>query len=226
MASGRRSNAGCLGSDTATLFLAMTPQAANAAAVTLINPGSALFLYPASLGWEFSPTENILVTDLGVFDQLSDGLAGSAQVGLFDNSGSLLASVTVPSGTTATLDNSFRYEAITPVSLQAGVNYVIGSILSSDNSALVGSSRGQGSSFSFDPAITFLSGRFSDEDKSGLFPNLGDTFSDLKSDFYLGPNFEFTSAVPVPAALPLFASGLVGLGWLSRRRRKQGQAAA
>ncbi len=27
--------------------------------------------------------------------------------------------------------------------------------------------------------------------------------------------------VPLPAALPLFASGLVGLGWLSRRRRKQ-----
>ena len=38
---------------------------------------------------------------------------------------------------------------------------------------------------------------------------------------FLGP----TSAVPLPAALPLFASGLVGLGWLSRRRRKQLQAA-
>jgi hypothetical protein len=29
------------------------------------------------------------------------------------------------------------------------------------------------------------------------------------------------SAVPLPAALPLFASGLAGLGWLSRRKRKQ-----
>ena len=29
-----------------------------------------------------------------------------------------------------------------------------------------------------------------------------------------------TSPVPLPAALPLFASGLAGLGWLSRRRRK------
>ena len=28
-------------------------------------------------------------------------------------------------------------------------------------------------------------------------------------------------AVPLPAALPLFASGLAGLGWLGRRRRKQ-----
>jgi hypothetical protein len=28
-------------------------------------------------------------------------------------------------------------------------------------------------------------------------------------------------ATPLPAALPLFASGLAGLGWLARRRRKQ-----
>jgi hypothetical protein len=29
------------------------------------------------------------------------------------------------------------------------------------------------------------------------------------------------SRVPLPASFPLFASGLAGLGWLSRRRRKQ-----
>jgi hypothetical protein len=29
------------------------------------------------------------------------------------------------------------------------------------------------------------------------------------------------TVVPVPAALPLFATGLAGLGWLARRRRKQ-----
>ena len=33
------------------------------------------------------------------------------------------------------------------------------------------------------------------------------------------------SPVPLPATLPLFASGLVGLGWLGRRRRKQPQVA-
>jgi hypothetical protein len=32
---------------------------------------------------------------------------------------------------------------------------------------------------------------------------------------------DLVSAVPIPPALPLFASGLAGLGWLSRRRRKQ-----
>jgi hypothetical protein len=33
------------------------------------------------------------------------------------------------------------------------------------------------------------------------------------------------AAVPVPAALPLFATGLAGLGWLARRRKKQTAAA-
>ena len=59
---------------------------------------------------------------------------------------------------------------------------------------------------------------------------------------HCGPNFEFVihqdgpyteswssvltvngaqAAVPVPAALPLFASGLAGLGWLARRKKRQ-----
>jgi hypothetical protein len=33
------------------------------------------------------------------------------------------------------------------------------------------------------------------------------------------------TAAPLPAALPLFASGLAGLGWLSKRRRKRSQVA-
>jgi hypothetical protein len=41
--------------------------------------------------------------------------------------------------------------------------------------------------------------------------------------YAIGPALDDASvtAVPLPAALPLFASGLVGLGWLSRRRRKR-----
>jgi hypothetical protein len=34
------------------------------------------------------------------------------------------------------------------------------------------------------------------------------------------------SAVPLPSTLPLFASGLAGLAWLSRRKRKQTQLSA
>jgi hypothetical protein len=34
-------------------------------------------------------------------------------------------------------------------------------------------------------------------------------------------NLVSANAVPIPGALPLFATGLAGLGWLARRRRKQ-----
>ena len=55
--------------------------------------------------------------------------------------------------------------------------------------------------------------------------------SDIQWNAYLGSCCSdglsgTVSAVPLPAALPLFASGLAGLGWLSRRRRKQAQASA
>jgi hypothetical protein len=34
------------------------------------------------------------------------------------------------------------------------------------------------------------------------------------------------AAVPLPATLPLFASGLAGLGWLARRKQRMGAASA
>lgn len=34
----------------------------------------------------------------------------------------------------------------------------------------------------------------------------------------------YENVVPIPAALPLFATGLAGLAWLARRRRKQATA--
>lgn len=55
------------------------------------------------------------------------------------------------------------------------------------------------------------------------------TFGSVTSvDFFqgAGPDNIFAldninATVPVPAALPLFATGLAGLGWLARRRKKQ-----
>jgi hypothetical protein len=62
-------------------------------------------------------------------------------------------------------------------------------------------------------AITFLDPYFS------LDPSLVDAgYSILTSP---GIGNSLVAAVPLPAALPLFATGLAGLGWLARRRRKQ-----
>ena len=85
---------------------------------------------------------------------------------------------------------------------------------------------------------TVSNGTNGDRDHPGTFDaagatyavNAGDlvTLSFLKSDGQtfgslvgLTESFTFTAAVaptPLPAAFPLFASGLIGLGWLGRRK--------
>jgi hypothetical protein len=80
----------------------------------------------------------------------------------------------------------------------------------------------QGVSFALSDAelvsIFFLGGTYG---TLRLDPNCGDCRNGILQTsgvFTLVP-----TAVPLPAALPLFASGLAGLGWLARRR-KRGQA--
>ena len=45
-----------------------------------------------------------------------------------------------------------------------------------------------------------------------------DFFSD--EVFFADAEFEMVQAVPIPAALPLFLTGLFGLGWMARWRRR------
>ena len=65
--------------------------------------------------------------------------------------------------------------------------------------------------------------------------DLGTTLSDLNASFFEGSVLPFAQdhldapevlAVPLPATLPLFATGLVGLGLLGWRRKRKAQAAA
>src|ERR1035438_4548702 len=58
-------------------------------------------------GWIFSVNTPITVTSLGVYDQNSDGLSISHDVGIYRQSDQvLLGSATVPSGTVGTLDRT------------------------------------------------------------------------------------------------------------------------
>lgn len=72
---------------------------------------------------------DVTINFLGVWDQGSDGLAASHEVGVWDAGGALVASTTVPSGTSAMLDNSYRYAALAqPATLLAGQTYRIGAL--------------------------------------------------------------------------------------------------
>ncbi len=81
----------------------------------------------STFGWSFTVGgTSIQVTRLGFFDESGDGLAQAHDVGLWDNSGTLIASVTVQAGTASSLVNGYRYEEITPVTLAAGQTYTMG----------------------------------------------------------------------------------------------------
>ena len=88
--------------------------------------GGAPFYGSVTVGWQFVPQHDMLVTDLGFFDIGSVGLNTFHEVGIWDGDQRLLVSATVPAGTAAPLLGEFRYVAIEPLLLQAGNAYVIG----------------------------------------------------------------------------------------------------
>ena len=79
-------------------------------------------------GFDFTVrSQPLLITALGIFDDGSDGLIASHPVGLWNSSGSLLASVVIPAGTLAPNIDGFRYVTLSsPVTLAAGTLYVLG----------------------------------------------------------------------------------------------------
>ena len=102
---------------------------ANTVISSLDNSGSAIVNDNVSCTFGYSLTlggSDASVTQLGVWDQGNDGLAEAHSVGLWTSTGTLLASAIVPSGTSASLYNGFRYMNIAPLNLSAGTTYVLG----------------------------------------------------------------------------------------------------
>jgi cysteine-rich repeat protein len=105
-------------------------------------------------GWEFQTTSSITVSALGAYDAPSqedtlapagdgelpiqdDGLNFAVPVGVYDSACSLLASVTVPAGTAATVIAHHRYVGIAPVVLPAGQTFRIGGVFRCDDNTPV-----------------------------------------------------------------------------------------
>jgi hypothetical protein len=57
-----------------------------------------------TLGFEFYTFTNLTAAALGTYDSNQDGIANSATVGIWDTSGNLLVSATVPMRIAGTLD--------------------------------------------------------------------------------------------------------------------------
>jgi hypothetical protein len=136
-----------------------------------------------TIGNQFTTTQTISVTDLGVYS--ISGLTQSYEVGLWDSSGNLLASVTIPSTSEA---DQFVYVPITPISLAAGQTFQIGELINSTATWLAFPS------FTSAPGIVFDDGVYNPT-PSLANPTTDDVGPPSGS---FGPSFEFT-AVPEPA---------------------------
>ncbi|MHB8636142.1 MAG: DUF4082 domain-containing protein [Fimbriimonadaceae bacterium] len=161
-----------------------------------------------SLGYEFTVGSSaITVTSLGYFDpQLTAGHA----VGIFDTSGNLLLSGTVP--TTAIDVNNFSYTSTLSGSaaLSANTSYVISAV-----SGTVDDYTFNPSVFATDSDITLVQSRYA-LSSTLTFPNQTDS---TVVQGYFGPNFTFVrpSSTPEPFTMGL---GLAGVAIAARRRMK------
>ncbi len=115
----------------AVLVLAITALPAQAAPLYSITNATGLNLGnpPFTLGSSFTVNTAMQLTALGFFDDGSNGLAESHQLGLWNSSGTLLATATVNAGVVDPLNGQFRYASIVPVTLLAGQSYTIGAVL-------------------------------------------------------------------------------------------------
>ena len=166
-----------------------------------------------TVGWTFEPTTDIDVTALGAFGYAVQG-SGNMEVGLWNASGTLLASNTVAvtgsSGDTV-------YSSITPLLLLAGQTYYLGA--RSPNTIyfyLVGPGTDGGGSAMMSPEIQL--GMVA-SNANGFFAFPG-TIEGQSGDAVVAPNFLY-QAVPEPSMAGLLESGVaVALVTIRQRRIK------
>jgi hypothetical protein len=176
-------------------LIAFCPLATRANTIALSFTGTGLVGagLDQTFGWAFTLHSPVLLTDLGVFDfpdRFPPGLAESHLVTVWTSTGIQVAQGTVPSGTSGTLVDNFRYSSIAPVRLAAG-NYTIGAFYISGSRDPVPF---LATTVTTAAGVTYDGSRFGN---GNAFPP-GDQANFPHS--YFGPNFQFTAGVPDSAA--------------------------
>jgi hypothetical protein len=157
-----------------------------------------------TVGWAFSLSSPVLLTDLGIFDSnLGAGLGSSHEVTVWTSTGVVEAQANVPAGTTAPLTDGFRYVSLTTPILLAAGDYTIAALYSDASDAALY----HASVISTASGVTYVDSRST---FGNVFPAT-DAFGNIKG--YFGPNFQFTNppANGVPEAGSALALMLLAL---------------
>jgi hypothetical protein len=212
--------------------------------VSSASPGEQVVAY----GYEFTVSSTVTVTALGTFDNGSINNIGNDNV---QNGGNPLVKTGSPdhAGDTVslysgTIGGNASLNGLTPLaSLVIGGTNASGTATQAGGFAFVNLATSlnlaPGNYFiltdyslvNFDPVAAFP-GTVIDNDAISLTlgvaencgaPNNCNLQTSADPGIF-GPDFEIT-ATPIPAALPLFAGGLGFVGWLARRRKREGSPA-
>ena len=165
------------------------------------------------MGGAFTVGNNaVLVTALGAYDGSGSGLTVATPVAIWTGDGHAdggtdpqLTLATVPTGTSATLVNGFRYITLgTPVTLLANQTYTIGAYYSpSDTDKILNS----GSTMTLNSDFTAVAAEYTGSNTLG---GISEPNGATGLGFYIGPNFEFL-VLPEPSSLLLLAASGFGL---------------
>lgn len=200
---------------------AMTGLPAQQAHATLMldvtsNAGISVVCGSCTFGYDFTLNSATTIRAMGIYDHQANGLNGAHQVGLWDASQTLLrsttidnASVAIAGGPGSISNHQWLFENIPEITLGAGT-YFVGMTQPTTGQDL----EVQGN-VNFNLDGTKGVGRFGGFNGGGLtlaFPG-----NSSNSNGFFGPNLS-TAAVPLPGALGMFLLGMIGLGFVGRRR--------
>jgi hypothetical protein len=205
---------------TLALLCGVSVPAMAGPAITSFTPEPITANSTDTYGFSFALTNSETVEGLGAYNGGNAGLTGTAQVGLWDADGNLLASTTVPAGNAATIIGDFSYNGITPITLDALTMYYIGSYQPSD--PVTSFQSANYSSPPLDSNVIFVDQAYG-VGPGVVFPGQQPNPNNSTAGADLGANFTdgdvpIYSGLPEPTTLAILGTSLAGFV-ASRRRR-------